>query len=129
MKWRDLSQKERDFWTMNFSNGCGPDGPLAEFIPEINFHDACNMHDFLFWRGGTEADRRDANAQFYAAMLGAINKLQFWRRPINFVLAAWYFLNVEFFGKAFFPYSERAKTKEEFIEYLKTKGYEESEEK
>lgn len=107
----------------NCQNGCGPEGPLSFLIPEFCFAEACGVHDFLFWRGGTEKDRREANKQFYAIMIKSVNARQFILQPWLGFWALWYYWNVEVFGKAFFPYSKEPKDYDYFLATMKALGF------
>lgn len=90
-------------------NGCGSK-VSGWAVPELAFSEACNLHDLLYLMGGTERDRRIADAVFLDLMLarlrfhprrGRLKKL--WLR----LAAHAYFWAVRFFGGASFRYGTR----------------------
>ena len=122
LKWSDLTDKEREFWVKEMANGCGSSGPLAKLVPELKFHLACNIHDFLYWRGGGEEAKNEANAEFIYHMLLAIKGLPWWKRLYYQGWAFFYYQNVDFFSGFFFP-DYPAKTSEDFHQLMREKGY------
>jgi len=56
-------------------NGCGPKGILGWFIPNtmwlLNVRDACDIHDFMYEVGKTQADKEEADRVF----LNNLNRL------------------------------------------------------
>ena len=91
-EWNDLTPREIGALT----EGCG----VPDFDPpDLWFHDECRRHDFLYWRGGTREDRREADRIFYNDMRfkaqQASTSLGRWWRGIW----AWiYFKAVDWFG-------------------------------
>src|SRR6187402_2550871 len=59
----DLSYAQRSM----IANGCGPRGWGA--IPDWGFTQACDEHDFAYWRGGTAEDRKKADRALFEEML------------------------------------------------------------
>ena len=57
-------------------NGCGPAGWKGKFIPDhllwLSITEACNIHDFMYLVGQTEADREEADRVFKNNMLRII---------------------------------------------------------
>ena len=51
LKYRDLTEEQKKF----VCNGCGGKSGWIN-PPEFLFNASCNHHDFLYWRGCTEAD-------------------------------------------------------------------------
>jgi hypothetical protein len=39
-------------------NGCGPEGLINRFVPDLAYQACCDGHDICYARGGTEADRQ-----------------------------------------------------------------------
>lgn len=64
LEFKDLTLEERKL----VCNGCGGKGGWFD-PPEYRFHASCNLHDFKYWVGCTDADRKKADEEFYAAML------------------------------------------------------------
>ena len=91
-------------------NGCGP-RVAGWAVPELAFHDACNLHDLMYNMGGVERDRRVADAVFLDLMLGNL-WINYSRRRLHKRLwlrasAHLYFWAVRFFGGATFQYGTR----------------------
>ncbi len=49
-------------------NGCGPDNILGQLISDhiydLSITEACNVHDWMYHKGGSEADRAAADETF-----------------------------------------------------------------
>ena len=39
------------------TNGCGPEGWISYFVPNLAYEECCNAHDICYSKGGTEQDR------------------------------------------------------------------------
>lgn len=76
-------------------NGCGrKGGPVKP--PDFAFGEACDRHDFAYWRGGNRKDRLEADRAFLRDMR---------RRaltPAGIVLAIVYYQAVRLFGRKCF---------------------------
>lgn len=90
------------------ANGCGPGNWKLDFVPdhlgEVDFEDACNQHDVLYYLGGTEADRKFADVLLYANIASAILMAGGPMVPLRMAAAIMYYKAVrscgaEFFGK------------------------------
>lgn len=103
-RFRNLSRAEIE----TICNGCG--GWFDP--PDYNFTASCNHHDFNYWLGGTEADRKKADDEFLVAMLAdarSFNDGPAFLRPVR----RWwrqgaayrYWLAVRVAGKKFFHYT------------------------
>jgi len=104
-----------------FANGCGGKGSWIP-IPEFIFHASCNQHDFYYWRGGTEEDRKIADDAFYKYMKEDIKRAKWYLRGYYRGWAFLYYTAVRVKGKYYFSYGEM-KTMEDVIELeLKQKG-------
>jgi hypothetical protein len=59
-------------------NGCGPSGWKGEFVPDhllwVSIKEACNIHDFMYLVGQTEADREEADRVFLNNMLRIVEE-------------------------------------------------------
>jgi hypothetical protein len=102
LKYKDLTPEEK----RKICNGCGGKGGKIN-PPEFKFNASCNHHDFNYWRGHTESDRRKADKEFYKAMKGDARKLPWYRRSIHFSLAYIYYKAVRISGKKFFYYGPK----------------------
>jgi len=89
-------------------NGCGPKGLLGTLIPEgflgVSFHEACNLHDERYSKGGNRNDRKFADQMFLDDMLLSIDKRGgiFLARNIRKLGAYFYYFGVRAFGYLFF---------------------------
>ena len=93
VEYDQLSAEQRE-WMIN---GCGP-GALSFLVPDLIFRDACNRHDFDYWRGFTDWHRQDADWRFLQNMLAACDALPWWKRWA-YKAAAWrYWAAVRLFG-------------------------------
>lgn len=101
MRWRNLTPRER----AEIANGCGAKGSWVP-IPDFMHTASCNHHDLNYWIGGTEADRRKADWQFYQALLEDVQRLAWWRRPAAAVRAWVYYQAVRIWGRGSFHYGE-----------------------
>lgn len=122
LRWLNLNYAEQAFAKKYLMNGCGPGGIIAFMIPEFNFTESCNHHDFNYFLRGTEEDRTEADRQFLEAMFKVIDTFVWWRRPLNHALALLYYQNVHTLGKKFFTYGPQV-TWEEFHKLMKEHGY------
>ena len=97
IRYADLTEAQKTL----ICNGCGPKGGWVP-VPDFLFHASCDHHDFNYWLGHTEGDRRKADHQFLVAMLkdaGDDEALQ--------TLAITYWLAVRVFGGACFHYAAK----------------------
>jgi len=91
----DLTVNQRVLLT----NGCGAaKGPVP--VPEFVFGDACDRHDFAYWRGGTKDDRLKADRRFLREMRDAAME------PLSLILALAYYQAVRLFGSKHFAYGD-----------------------
>ena len=84
-------------------NGCGGKGGLIN-PPEFLFHASCNHHDFRYWRGCTEADRKDADDSFYKWIKVDIAISKWYLKPYYHLWAYTYYKAVRLFGSEYFYY-------------------------
>ena len=101
--YEDLNEEQRSF----ISNGCGPKGSFK--VPDLLFKDACDVHDFYYWRGNTEEWRLKGDKVMLFIMRHNANKAVWWKRPFYHTMALVYFWQVRHKGWAFFNY-EKEKT-------------------
>lgn len=87
-------------------NGCGGKGGIVN-PPEFLFHASCNHHDFLYWKGGTEDDRKAADDAFYGMMKVDIVEATWYLKPYYHIWAYTYYKSVRLIGKKFFHYGRQ----------------------
>ena len=109
VRYGDLTDEERAL----ICNGCGPKGAVLD-APDWLFEASCDHHDFNYWLGHTEDDRRRADWQFYEAMLrDAHRKASFWNEWWYRLMAWTYYKAVRAFGKSAFYYGPHERTRED----------------
>jgi hypothetical protein len=87
-------------------NGCGGKGGWFD-PPDFMFEASCDHHDFNYWLGCSEADRKKADQGFYEAMKRDVTNLPWFRKPLAYWLAFNYYMAVRICGKDFFYYAEK----------------------
>ena len=109
LHYKDLTKEQKE----KICNGCGSKGGFLN-PPEFLFHASCNHHDFLYWRGGSEEDRKRADEDFYRYMqLDAVNEDNPIIRSL-YELNAWlYYEAVRLFGAKYFYYTDTKRDIEE----------------
>lgn len=113
LRWSDLTDWQRS----HVGNGCGPKGfPIP--LPNFLFRASCNRHDFGYWRGGDDEDRKWVNAGFRRAMLEDANTRTGWRRIWYRFWAKTYAFAVDKFGKRFFTYRTKPVTMADLDEWI-----------
>ena len=98
-------------------NGCGSKGGWFN-PPDYVFPESCNQHDFNYWIGGTEEDRKKADLQFYTSMKEAVAATSFWLRWYYYGAAWRYYQAVYWMGKKHFE--TKIKTWEDLEEAVNT---------
>ena len=88
-------------------NGCGPAGWKGKYVPDhllgVSIKEVCNIHDWMYWTGKTEADREEADRVFLNNMLRTIEtKSNFATRFIRRRLALHYYSIVRDYGAQYF---------------------------
>lgn len=104
LNYSDLTTQQKN----SIVNGCGKKGGFIK-PPNFIFKASCNQHDFYYWRGCTEEDRKKADKSFYEYM-----KIDIKDRDYSFFKKSWYRLwaysyykAVRIFGKKAFYYAEK----------------------
>jgi len=97
IRYRDLTEEQKSL----ICNGCGPKGGWVP-VPELFLHEVCDHHDFNYWIGYRERDRRKADYQLWEAA----RKKARWD-PVKQSIAMIYFLAVRAFGMTCFHYAEK----------------------
>jgi hypothetical protein len=85
--------------------GCGGKGGFLN-PPDFMFTASCNHHDFNYWIGGKEADRKRADRQFLHAMYYDADGAWWFKRWFFKSVAYTYYLAVRLNGWRFFHYGE-----------------------
>lgn len=113
-RYEDMTTEEREF----LCNGCGPKGFIIP-IPEFIFTASCDHHDFNYWRGFEEADRKWSDEKFYSMMLWDSYAYKGFK-GYRYRFWAWtYFKFVRMCGWKFFPYGTRYLTHEDLLLKMK----------
>lgn len=100
--WNQLTVEEIQLLT----NGCGS---LERGFPtpDFGFTDPCRRHDFDYFIGGSEIDRRTSNLLMLYGMLLIIDKKKWWvTRFCMEVVAYLYFHITEELGDNFYYYTD-----------------------
>jgi hypothetical protein len=91
-------------------------------VPDFIFTASCNHHDFNYWLGCTEEDRKRADLQFYRAMKADVGRVAWFRRPLLHFLAWRYYRAVRRWGASAFHYGSRERTREDLERELAQRG-------
>jgi len=105
LKYSDLSDEQRKL----ICNGCGVKGWIVK-LPNFLFKASCNQHDFYYWRGCTELDRKLADTEFYGWMKADIEDTAWYLKPLYHIWAYAYYLAVRLFGSKYFSYGASKKS-------------------
>lgn len=90
------------------ANGCGPGGIGDKLVPDtlwfLNIRPACRVHDYMYWRGRTLADKSEADRVFLNNMIRIIDaKTRWgWLRWLRYRRAYKYFEAVHLGGGPYF---------------------------
>lgn len=118
LKYSNLTIEQKKF----VSNGCGGKGGWIN-PPEFIFHEDCNEHDFDYWLGCTEEDRKKKDKAFYKRMKKDIQKYKSFIKKAHYHIWAWtYYKAVRLVGKKFFYYASRQKTMEDLVREMHTES-------
>ena len=74
---------------------------------DLIFKQAAMAHDFAYWRGGSNEDRKLSDKIYLEDSLDAVRRQRKWTRPIYFVIAYIYYGFLKMLGKYAFEYRER----------------------
>ena len=111
LHYSDLTPEQK----ANVCNGCGAKGGYIN-PPEFLFHASCDHHDFYYWRGGTEEDRKNADDAFYRYMkIDIASEKSVLKRAYYNIWAYTYYLAVRLFGYKYFHYRNKMKEKNNAI--------------
>jgi len=107
LKYSDLTEEQKS----KICNGCGAKGGWFK-APNFLFKASCNQHDFYYWRGGEENDRKYADDMFYKYMKKDCAESKWYEKISHYLIAYLYYKAVRFFGEKFFSYG-KMKTKDD----------------
>jgi len=116
LKYKDLTKEQKDF----ICNSCGGKGGWIK-PPDFIFKASCNHHDFRYWRGATEDDRRLADKEFYGWTRADIEDAKWYLKAYYHVWAFTYFQFVRFGGRKYFYYGEKPKELDDLIREMAAK--------
>jgi len=101
--WLNLTWRQQK----HIANGCGGKGGWVK-PPNFMFVADCNHHDFGYWRGGDEAERKRCDKKFLIAMQEDVRRHMLWGRHwLGYSIARAYYLAVRYCGRPFFHYTTR----------------------
>ena len=108
-EFRDLTEEEKSI----VCNGCGSRHGIN--VPDLIFRDACDLHDYMYSKGGKEKDRSIADKEFLSNMLKKARRNLFYR-----TMAYIYYTAVKVGGRFCFNYdsnisSDSSESKHEVI--------------
>jgi len=112
LKFDDLTIEQLHY----ISNGCGT---WFLDIPDLLFTAACDRHDFGYWIGCTEEDRKVADWDFYLNIKIIVSDLPWYKRWWYTGLAWVYYKAVRLFGSSTFYYGPSKKTLEDLEEEMR----------
>ena len=105
LKWRNLTKYQK----LHISNGCGKKGGWFN-PPDFLFTASCNQHDFNYWLGKVEEDRKKADLQFYERMKVDASTAGWYIKWWHYSMACTYYRAVRMFGKDSFYDGKKSKT-------------------
>ncbi len=83
-------------------NGCGTAGWKGKLVPDsmwgLNISKACNIHDWMYHFGKTEAERCEADRAFFNNLLRIINAEGGWLASLRRYRATTYYNSVHNYG-------------------------------
>lgn len=88
-------------------NGCGGKGGKVKPPKRIFFKASCNHHDYGYWCGCTEAERKKNDEGLKKAMQDDCSKLPFWKKPFYYPWCYLYYRAVRVGGKKFFYWGKQ----------------------
>lgn len=85
------------------TNGCGAKGLGGWFVPDtlygLNICDACEIHDWMYFKGKTAEDKNEADRAFLNNMVRIIDDKSGWLlKGVRKIRAKNYYRAVKYFG-------------------------------
>jgi len=94
-KYWELTDEERE----RICNGCGAKGSKLNFIiPQGVFREACNIHDYMYYIGKTDEDKKVADRVFINNLNRIVEASNTLLKPIRKMMARAYYEAVSKFG-------------------------------
>jgi len=95
------------------ANGCGPKfGRMERFVPDFDIlKPACLKHDWLYWSGGDERTRNQADRIFYQDLKEIIAAQSFWKHLALVWVPFVYYSVVNRYGMTAFHYTDKQRTR------------------
>lgn len=103
-----------EYWNLSpaaraeMTNGCGPAGWKGKYIPDhllwVSIKAACDIHDYMYLVGKTEADREEADRVFLNNMMRIVEakSANWFTRSLRRRLVLHYYAAVRDMGAIFF---------------------------
>jgi len=95
----------KEYWELEVNqkrkicNGCGAKGSKLNFlIPQGVFTEACNIHDYMYYTGKTDEDKKVADRVFINNLNRIVKASNPLLRPIRKAMARAYYEAVSKFG-------------------------------
>jgi len=104
-KYEDLTPQQKSF----ICNGCGKKGGKLK-APDWFMLADCNHHDYGYYRGHTEEDRKKCDETFLKEMKKDVSRSPFYLKPARWSAAYAYYWAVRWFGKSAFYFAEKPRT-------------------
>jgi hypothetical protein len=114
----DLTKEQRDWFMTYIWNGPGSrDYPIQP--PELIFNIPSIRHDFEYFRGGTEEDRKETDKHFLDESLAIVKERPIYTRPFYFSISYIYYFGLVLLGsKAWEYYDKPAETWNEYLQHI-----------
>lgn len=98
LSYLEASQEEKDA----VCNGCGSKGIGGYIVPDtlwgLSITDDCNVHDWMYYSGKTQADKDHADNVFYCNVCERIDESSMWFKPMRKIRAKLYYFMVSKWG-------------------------------
>jgi hypothetical protein len=108
-------------------NGCGGKGSWIKPPLRIFYKASCNHHDYGYWCGCTEAERKIDDEKLFQAMRKDCHKVSWFKRLLYRPWCNLYYKAVRLKGSEFFYWGEKkrwpAPTEEQLQKLALTGGY------
>ena len=101
-RYEDLTQEEKE----EICNGCGGKGGIVTPPHAIFFETSCNHHDYGYYKGTTEKDRKRCDKNLRTAMNKDCSKLPWYKWLRYRPWCELYYLGVRSVGWKFFNYDK-----------------------
>lgn len=117
LEFDNLTKLQKEFFLEFIWNGVGS----REFAkpPQLIFANASVYHDFAYFRGGNESDRKIADKDFFHRSHSSTRKQHTYTRPFYYVMSYVYFYGLKKIGgKAWEYYDAPAQNWKEFLDHV-----------